>query len=144
MLTHADIVEEVKGWVGTKYHHLGRVKGAGVDCAGLIIGVAHAVGISPDVDVKNYSRLPNSVDMKKYLDLYLDRIELKDARAGDILFMRFANETPQHLDIISEYENGEIVKIIHSYTQVRRCCEHHYDAVWKKRTVAAYRYKGVS
>ena len=142
MITREQIVAEARTWLDTKYHHLGRVKNAGVDCAGLIIGVAHAVGISPEVDVKGYSRLPDSVQMKTYLDQYLERIEIADARAGDILFMSFASDQPQHLAIISQYDAG-IKYIIHAYATVKKCCEHFYDEIWKKRTVAAYAYKGV-
>jgi len=30
------ILEEARSWIGTPYHHKGRVKGVGVDCGGLI------------------------------------------------------------------------------------------------------------
>jgi cell wall-associated NlpC family hydrolase len=33
------IAAEAKSWIGTKYHHKGRVKGVGVDCGGLIYEV---------------------------------------------------------------------------------------------------------
>ena len=35
-----DIVTEARTWVRTPYHHQARLKGVGVDCAGLVIGVA--------------------------------------------------------------------------------------------------------
>jgi NlpC/P60 family putative phage cell wall peptidase len=38
-----ELVAEAKTWVGTKYHHKGRVKGAGVDCGGLIYQVYKSI-----------------------------------------------------------------------------------------------------
>lgn len=41
----AAIIEEAKTWLGTKWHHAARVKGAGVDC-GLFVGSVYvAVGL---------------------------------------------------------------------------------------------------
>ncbi len=36
----SDVVRTARTWLGTPYHHQGRLKGVGVDCAGLLIGVA--------------------------------------------------------------------------------------------------------
>lgn len=33
---HREILDEAASWVGTPYHHKGRVKGVGVDCGGYI------------------------------------------------------------------------------------------------------------
>lgn len=34
--TRAGILADARSWIGTPYHHKGRVKGVGVDCGGLI------------------------------------------------------------------------------------------------------------
>lgn len=34
--TRASILTNARSWIGTPYHHKGRVKGVGVDCGGLI------------------------------------------------------------------------------------------------------------
>jgi cell wall-associated NlpC family hydrolase len=34
--TRTSILKEARTWIGTPYHHRGRVKGVGVDCGGLI------------------------------------------------------------------------------------------------------------
>lgn len=50
------IVKEAWSWVGTPFAHFQCCKGAGVDCAHLIIGVGKAVGIfPPDFQVPYYS-----------------------------------------------------------------------------------------
>lgn len=54
-----EIVKETLEWVGTPYHHQARIKGIGVDCAQLLVGVAYNCGILNDEDLKliptNYS-----------------------------------------------------------------------------------------
>ena len=50
----ARIVAEALGWVGTPWHHMARVKGGGVDCAQLLVGVYSAVGLVPAIDLGYY------------------------------------------------------------------------------------------
>jgi cell wall-associated NlpC family hydrolase len=53
-MTRAAIVAEALTWVGTPFHHAARCKGAGVDCANLLIGVFAAVGLVPDIALEYY------------------------------------------------------------------------------------------
>jgi len=48
------IVAEARSWLGTPWHHMGRVKAAGVDCAQLLLGVYQAVGCIPEVRLGYY------------------------------------------------------------------------------------------
>lgn len=50
----AAIIAEAKTWMGTPWHHMGRVKGAGVDCAQFLIAVYSAVGIVPPFETEHY------------------------------------------------------------------------------------------
>jgi cell wall-associated NlpC family hydrolase len=50
----AKIVEEAKSWLGTPWHHEGRVKGAGIDCGMLILEVYEHVGLIPRVTPPHY------------------------------------------------------------------------------------------
>lgn len=45
------VVDEALSWLGTPYHHLGRVKGAGTDCGQFLACVYDAAGVieSPEV-----------------------------------------------------------------------------------------------
>lgn len=54
MTIRDQIVAEALTWKMTPYHHQGFVKGAGVDCAFLLIKVYHAVGLIPDIDPRPY------------------------------------------------------------------------------------------
>lgn len=44
------VVDEALSWVGTPYHHAASVKGAGVDCAHLLIEVYHTAGVAERTD----------------------------------------------------------------------------------------------
>jgi cell wall-associated NlpC family hydrolase len=50
----AQIVAEAKTWIGTPYHHEGRIKAAGVDCGMLILEVFEKVGLLPHIEVEHY------------------------------------------------------------------------------------------
>ena len=49
-VTQEDIINQARTWLGTKYHHQGRLKKSsrgdgGVDCIGLVIGIIDELGI---------------------------------------------------------------------------------------------------
>lgn len=54
MASRAKAVAEALTWERTRFHHMGRVKGAGVDCAQLLVEVYSSVGMIPRVDVGYY------------------------------------------------------------------------------------------
>jgi cell wall-associated NlpC family hydrolase len=54
MITRQDIVEEAKTWLRTPWMHRQRVKGCGVDCAQLLIGVFSGVGMIKEFDTGEY------------------------------------------------------------------------------------------
>jgi cell wall-associated NlpC family hydrolase len=81
------IIEEAKSWVGTKYHDHARIKGAGVDCAQLLVGVFEGTGLAPEVPVPNgYSTVvPNGSEYIDTILLYCDEIAEVEAAPGDIV-----------------------------------------------------------
>jgi len=50
----ARIVAEAREWIGTPYHHRARIKGVGVDCAQLLIGVYAAAGVIEEFETGDY------------------------------------------------------------------------------------------
>lgn len=50
----AVIIEEAKTWLGTPWHHEARIKGAGVDCGMLILGIGENLGLIPHVNPPHY------------------------------------------------------------------------------------------
>ena len=50
-MTRAAAVAEALSWLGTPYHHHGRIKGVGVDCAMLLAEVFERAGAVEHVDI---------------------------------------------------------------------------------------------
>src|SRR5216684_1192655 len=92
MPTRADIVAAARECIGTPFRHQGRRSGSsgGLDCAGMIIVVAHELGLATaDYDHTGYAHLPGRSDVAQELDRMMDRVQggLPDARDGDVLLM---------------------------------------------------------
>jgi cell wall-associated NlpC family hydrolase len=49
------VTELAREWLGTPYHHMGRVKGAGTDCLTVLAEVYEAAGIVPHIEIPFYS-----------------------------------------------------------------------------------------
>ena len=89
-------------WIGTPFRHQGRVQGknGGVDCAGVVIGVAHKLGLANSFqDTREYSRVPTG-EMESLLNKHLDRYSWSERQAGDVIHFAYT-KTPQHVGILT-------------------------------------------
>ena len=134
-MTADDILAAARQCIGTKFVHQGRIPGRALDCAGLIVSVAKAIG-ADYIDRPGYSRTPSGSMLESALDDQPCLERVTDRQPGDVLLMRFTGE-PRHLAIFT----GE--NIIHSYMQAGAVCEHGLDAVWSSRIVRVYRFVGL-
>lgn len=88
MTTREQIVAEARSWLKTPYHHQARVKGAGVDCAQILIAIFAAVGLLESFEPEEYPMdwmLHRSEE--RFRDLvrkYGDQVELEAAGPGDV------------------------------------------------------------
>lgn len=103
-ITRADVVAEALSWLGTPYHHLADVKGAGVDCAMLLVRVYAALGLIPaDTDPRPYSEqwhLHHGEEM--YLGWLQRHARFTDSpQPGDVAVWRFGR-TYSHGGILVE------------------------------------------
>lgn len=136
-MTGADIVAEARKHIGTPFVHQGRLPGKALDCAGLVVTVAHSLGIEM-MDAKGYGRSPNgALEAVIAAQTCVDQVPIAERQPGDVLTMRFAKEM-QHVAICA----GETV--IHSYEAVGKVCEHALDEMWVKRIVRVYRIRGLA
>lgn len=93
-LKRAEIVTEALSWVAAKtpYHHHGRVRGVGVDCAMLLAEVFHTCGMVPHVDAGFY---PREWHLHRGEELFLGWLakcgarEVATPRPGDVAIYRF-------------------------------------------------------
>lgn len=113
MSTRAAIVAEARGWLGTPFHHQARLKGVGVDCIGLVIGVARALALVPAAfDVGGYPRQPDGRTLVDTAARHMTRIDRTDMQPGDVVAVSFGGD-PQHFGIVAPYTHGGL-SIIHA------------------------------
>jgi NlpC/P60 family putative phage cell wall peptidase len=106
-----DVVQEARSWLGTPYHHQGRVKGAGVDCAMLLIEVFRTCGLIPDIDPKPY---PPDWHLHRDEERYLGWVKryarpVDVPQPGDIALFQFGR-CVSHGAIVDEWP-----AVVHSY-----------------------------
>ncbi len=138
-MTAAEIIAAARQCVGTPFRHQGRSIETGLDCAGVCVYVAFAIGLRP-VDPVGYGRTPANGQLENTLDMqeFLVRLPNVDQRQpGDILLMRFLDD-PQHIAVFCG------PTIVHAYESVGKCCEHIIDDKWARRIVRVYRFAGVT
>jgi NlpC/P60 family putative phage cell wall peptidase len=134
------IVSTARSWLGTRFHHQGRLKGVGCDCAGLVVGVCRELLIDV-ADKTDYTRQPDGVMMRQTCEQNMTEIAPTQITPGDVLLFRF-DQHPQHVAIVGNYDHGGL-SIIHAYAPSRKVIETRLDDVWMSRIVAAYRLPGV-
>ncbi len=67
----AAVVAEARTWINTPYHHRGRVKGAGTDCAMILCAVFERAGVTPRVEVEHY---PPDWHLHRGVERYLGKL----------------------------------------------------------------------
>lgn len=121
--TRSDVVATARTWLGTPFHHQARLQGVGVDCVGLVIGVARTLGlVPPDFDVQSYPRTPDGTSLMHLVHLHMRSLQVDEQmRPGDVVVVRF-DADPQHLGILGDYQHGGL-SIIHAAAQPGRVIE---------------------
>lgn len=111
------VAVEALAWVGTPYHHHGRIKGVGVDCLMLLAEVFEAAGVVPHLDPGTYAP---QWHLHRSDELYLQGLmqhcdELPagaDPQLGDVGLWRFGR-TFSHGGIV--VQGGHNPTIVHAY-----------------------------
>lgn len=147
------IVRAARGWIGTAFHHQGRLKASGnsrggVDCLGLLIGVAKELGLRDKQgeaflwqrDRVDYGHLPDADALHSALCHSLHTVEPKDWAEGDVLLMQI-DRAPQHLGILSYWPEGGW-GVIHALASARKVVEHPLDSSWQQKIVQVFRVTG--
>jgi cell wall-associated NlpC family hydrolase len=100
-ITTQQIMEQARTWLGTKYHHQGRLKksergGGGVDCLGLVIGVIDELGMQDGAgnplvhaDEFNYSMYPEQGRLVRSISKHLREVPIERMRVGDVLAVSY-------------------------------------------------------
>jgi cell wall-associated NlpC family hydrolase len=129
-------VAAAKSYIGTPFHHQGRLPGVGLDCAGVVVCAAAACAM--DIrDVRGYGRVPAGGMLEQAVLDHCDLVPLHGIRSGDIMLFCFLRE-PQHLAV---FDNG---MLIHAYSSVGKVVENSFDDVWHARLRGCYRLKAMA
>lgn len=113
------IVSEAMAWLNTPYHHAANVRGAGIDCAMLLVEVFKAVGLVPDnLDPRPY---PHDFHLHRdeerylgWLEKYADPIpEGSSPQPGDVATFQFGR-CVSHAGIVTRWP-----EIVHAYLENR-------------------------
>lgn len=129
------IVAEARKYLGTPYHHQGRVLGHGIDCYGLVEMVARGLGFDVPEGVR-YSRIPDEAQLLAYMDQYAVQVDKRSYQLADILIVPFRGQM-RHMAIVTE------IGMIHAYEPSGMVVEHAIDDKWSRRIARAYSFKEV-
>lgn len=124
------VVTVARSWLGTPYHHMGRIKGreGGVDCLTLLAEVYSEAGLIPRPDVPHY---PRDFMNHRSAELYLDGVlkycgEVTEPLPGDIAVWKFGRC----------FSHGAIVidwpRIIHAHSTTNCLLDDAERAQWLK------------
>ena len=132
------IVKKAREYLGTPFHHQGRVKSIGVDCIGLIVGVAQELGLTTHDSIA-YSRYPDGRTLMKELKEHLIEVPIDESLPGDVLVFWISPKTknPQHIGFKTD------IGLIHTYEHVGKVVEHRMGRTWNKRMLSVFRFPGV-
>jgi NlpC/P60 family putative phage cell wall peptidase len=113
------ILAEAETWLGTRFHHYAWVKGAGVDCLGLIYGVYRGVGLVPEINIPYYR--PDQMlhrDEETYLGglLQYGGHEVEHPEPGDVALFTYGRLL-WHGAIVVAWP-----RLIHAYAERGRVC----------------------
>ncbi|MDX1974482.1 MAG: hypothetical protein SFT92_02275 [Rickettsiales bacterium] len=141
------IVDCARSWIGTRFHHQGRLKctatdKGGVDCLGLLVGIARELELTMEdgtplssLDQTDYTLTPDTDLLRQKLAQALLEIDPDDASLGDVLLLSMDGR-PQHMGIVSDTPHG--YGLIHAYAPSRAVVEHELDRYWRKKIIAAF------
>lgn len=129
-----------RSYIGTPFHHQGRTKFVGVDCVGLVVGVAKSLNLF-DHDYLGYAKHPDGETLTRELGKVCEELTPDEILPGDVLcfYSTPRSQTPQHIAIMAE--DGD--SMIHAHSSSARVVETPLGR-WVDRVVCCYRYPGVS
>jgi cell wall-associated NlpC family hydrolase len=112
----AAVVAAARAWLGTPYHHAADVKGAGVDCAMLLVRVYCDLGLVKPFDPRPYTRdWMLHRNEEKYLGFLLARARIiASPGPGDVILFR-VGRCFAHGGIVSRTEP---LSIVHAFAGV--------------------------
>ncbi|MCY1333619.1 putative phage cell wall peptidase, NlpC/P60 family [compost metagenome] len=132
------IIATARTMLKTPFRHQGRIPGLGLDCAGLLVCVCQALGLTIE-DVQGYGRNPFNGLLEQAIrrQPFLREVPKAELQPGDVLLMRFT-QAPQHIALVTD------AGIIHAYEHSGAVVEHRLAEVWKARITHCFRFEDIA
>lgn len=144
-MLRSQVAESALSYIGTPWVHQGRTKGVGVDCIGLLVGVASEVGLNFE-DQTDYSPVPH--DAKSHLIEGLQHnncSRTQECLPGNILlFCLMKAKMPSHCAIL--VGNGRMIHAMNYRSKsgkLHQVRAHVYANPWVSRTHSIWAYPGI-
>ena len=130
------VVKEALSWIGTPYHHQAMIKGVGVDCAMILIGVYKNCGLIDKVELPEYSTQWHlHRDEEKYLKTIREYLKpTQEPKKGDVALFKFGR-TVSHSAIVIDYPT-----VVHAYNRVGVILDDMTNGKLKDRLYGFYTY----
>lgn len=139
MPSRDDVIEEARSWLEVPWAHQGRTR-LGIDCAGLVIMVAHSLDLFT-YDTTNYQRRTSGRGFLIHFRKCMAEKSVANARSGDVLLFR-DKQFPCHSAIVA-WRDG-VPTIVHAHILRRMVVEEPLEqGDWMKRRVACFKYPGL-
>ena len=132
----AAIVNEARTWLAVPWRHQGRDREFGVDCVGLVLCVAWALGLA-EGDHTGYKQGVYGRKFRERLAAAGLRHKPLDAvRYGDVVVLS-EERYPCHMGILARGT------LIHAHIRYRAVVEEPYAGEWQGKALDAFAYPGV-
>ena len=145
MATRAAVVAAARQWIGTPYHLGADIKGAGVDCAMILVRVFCDLGLVAPFDPRPYSNdwhLHRGEEV--YLRLLLERaheVSRSEAEPGDVVLFRYGRcfshggivTSPEPFTMIHAFASARVVleeRLAHNAALAARLPEARFASYW--------------
>jgi hypothetical protein len=140
-VTRADVIAAGREWIGTPFVHQGRVKGVGVDCVGLAIGIAEDLGILTHDEAlalpRDYRPLPDHLHMRDLLNKHMEAVW--PPSAAEWVWLSVGVRMPTHLAMLTDNE-----RMIHACSIQGSVVERRFKKSMHRVAKGAFRYKEVN
>lgn len=139
MPSRSDVVEEARKWLGTPWRHQGRTS-VGIDCVGLVINVANALGFI-EYDTTSYDRRSSGLSLLEPFKEHMIEKSLKDVQEADVILFR-DNAYPCHVAIASTRYG--VLYMIHAYAVRRKVIEETFSPDWRNKALFCFEFPEIT
>ena len=143
MPRRADVLAEARLWLDTPFHHQACLRGHGVDCGQLVVGVGVALGLMPQPgdEWRRYGRAPNPNQMRRQLGTFLDPLpDNHTPRPADILWVGWRPDMPMHLGFYTPLHGRGI---LHAFSNAGKVVETALPMDWLPLIDSWWTYRGL-